>query len=133
NSDFKVFIRTYVAPIKDHKTVEDDFNAPLQSLNLITDTGRRNSLNQPVYRVNRASQNVPKEIFIYCLLTEFENESSISFDNLRRSIGAYLCMSNDSIEQAIEEICQIYKVFVYKDDAGVRQLQVRKYSNNFKN
>lgn len=133
NSDFKVFIRTYVAPIKNHKTVEDDFNAPLLSLNLIADTGRKNPLNQPVYRINRATQKVPKEIFIYCLLTEFENESSISFDNLRTSIGAYLCMSNESLEQVIEEICQDHKVFVYKDDAGIRQLQVRKYSINFKN
>ena len=133
NSDYKVFIRTYVSPAKNEKTVEDDFNAPLLSLNLITDTGRKNPLNQSVYRLNRVEHNVPKEIFIYCLLTEFENESSISFDNLRISIGAYLCMSNESLEQVIEEICQDHMEFVYKDDAGIRQLQVRKYNSNFKN
>jgi hypothetical protein len=133
NSDYKVFIRTYVSPVKNEKTVEDDFNAPLLSLNLITDTGRKNSLNQPVYHLNRVDQNVPKEIFIYCLLTEFENESSINFDCLRITIGAYLCLSNESIEQLIEEICEDQKEFVYKDDAGIRQLQVKKYSSNFKN
>lgn len=133
NSDFKVFIRTYVSPVKNEKTVEDDFNAPLLSLNLITETGRKNPLNQSVYRINRVNQNVPKEIFIYCLLTEFEDESSILFDDLRRKLGAYMCLSNESLEQMIEDICDDHKEFTYKDDAGVRQFQVKKYNNNFKN
>lgn len=133
NSDFKVFIRTYVSPVKNEKTVEDDFNAPLLSLNLITETGRKNPLNQSVYRLNRVNQNVPKEIFIYCLLTEFENESSILFDDLRRKLGAYLCLSNESLEQMIEDVCGDYEEFTYKDDAGVKQFQVKKHSNDFKN
>ncbi len=134
NSDYKVFIRTYVSPVKNEKTVEDDFNAPLLSLNLITDTGRKNAVNQPVYRLNRTFQNIPNEIFIYCLLTEYKDESSISFDDLRRTIGAYLCLSNDGIEKIIEEICEAQKEkFVYKDDAGIRQLQVKMNNENFKN
>jgi len=134
NSDFKVFIRTFVSPIKNEKTVEDDFNAPLLSLNLISDTGRKNSANQSVYRLNRSVQeSISSEIFGYCLLNEFDNENSINYDNIRKTVGSYLCLSNEGLEILIYKLCQDYNEFVYKDDAGVRQLQFKNNSNDFKN
>ncbi|TXE16838.1 DUF4007 family protein [Psychroflexus gondwanensis] len=134
NSDFKVFIRTFVSPIKNEKTVEDDFNAPLLSLNLISDTGRKNSANQSVYRLNRSvKESISSEIFGYCLLNEFDNENSINYDNIRKTVGSYLCLSNEGLEILIYKLCQDYNEFVYKDDAGVRQLQFKNNSNDFKN
>lgn len=134
NSDFKVFIRTYVAPVKNEKTVEDDFNAPLLSLNLVVDTGRKNTSNQNVYRLNRGVQEtISAEIFSYCLLDQFSGESSVSYDTLRKTIGSYLCLSNEGLELLIDRLCSESKNFVYKDDAGVRQLQIRNNSEEFKN
>jgi len=134
NSDFKVFIRTYVSPAKNEKTVEDDFNAPLLNLNLISDTGRKNAANQSVYRINsRLQENISSEVFGYCLLNEFENESAISFANIKKSIGSYLCLSNEGLEVLIDKLCDSYSEFVYKDDAGVRQLQFKNNTNDFKN
>jgi hypothetical protein len=134
NSDFKVFIRTFVSPIKNEKTVEDDFNAPLLSLNLVSDTGRKNSVNQSVYRLNRSVQeSISSEIFGYCLLNEFDNENSINYGNIRKTVGSYLCLSNEGLEILIEKLCQDYNEFIYKDDAGVRQLQFKNNSNDFKN
>jgi hypothetical protein len=134
NSDFKVFIRTYVSPKKNKKTVEDDFNAPLLSLNLVSDTGRNNSANQSVYRLNRSVQDsISSEIFGYSLLNEFDNEDSINYDNIRKTVGSYLCLSNEGLEILISKLCQDYNEFVYKDDAGVRQLQFKNNSNDFKN
>lgn len=134
NSDFKVFIRTYVSPVKDEKTIEDDFNAPLISLNLVSDTGRKNTAGQSVYRLNRGIQEtISSEIFAYCLLNEFENEKAVSFDNIRKTVGSYLCLSSEGLEVLIDEICDKYSDFVYKDDAGVRQLQIKNNSSEFKN
>tara|TARA_R110002012_G_scaffold265939_1_gene449401 strand:+ start:735 stop:1733 length:999 start_codon:yes stop_codon:yes gene_type:complete len=134
NSDFKVFIRTYVSPAKNEKTVEDDFNAPLLSLNLVSDTGRKNTSNQTVYRLNRGIQDsVSSEIFGYCLLNEFEHESSVSYDKIRKTIGSYLCLSNEGLEVLIDKLCDENKDFVYKDDAGVRQLQFKNNTKEFKN
>jgi hypothetical protein len=134
NSDFKVFIRTYVSPVKNEKTVEDDFNAPLLSLNLVADTGRKNSLNQSVYRLNRSIQdNMSSEIFGYCLLCEFENQSSVSYDTIRKTVGSHLCLSNEGLEIMIDKLCEEYNDFVYKDDAGIRQLQFKNNSIEFKN
>eukprot|EP01093_Parvamoeba_rugata_P006907 TRINITY_DN2097_c0_g1_i5.p1 TRINITY_DN2097_c0_g1~~TRINITY_DN2097_c0_g1_i5.p1 ORF type:complete len:299 (-),score=31.38 TRINITY_DN2097_c0_g1_i5:1525-2421(-) len=134
NSDFKVFIRTYVSPIKNEKTVEDDFSAPLLSLNLVSDTGRKNTANQTVYRLNRGVQeSISVEVFAYCLLSEFENEISVSFDEIRKTVGSYLCLSNEGLGILIEKLCENYNEFVYKDDAGIRQLQLRNNSSQFKN
>jgi hypothetical protein len=134
NSDFKVFIRTYVSPIKNEKTVEDDFSAPLLSLNLVSDTGRKNTAHQTVYRLNRAIQEgVSAEVFAYCLLSEFETENSVSYDKIRKTVGSYLCLSNEGLEILIEKVCESYNEFVYKDDAGIRQLQLRNNSREFKN
>jgi hypothetical protein len=134
NSDFKVFIRTYVSPIKNEKTVEDDFSAPLLSLNLVSDTGRKNTANQTVYRLNRAIQeSVSTEVFAYCLLSEFGIENSVSYDKIRKTVGSYLCLSNEGLEILIEKVCESYNEFVYKDDAGIRQLQLRNNSREFKN
>lgn len=133
NSDFKVFIRTYVSPEKNEKTVEDDFNAPLLSLNLVSDTGRKNTANQTVYRLNRGVQeSISTEIFAHCLLNEFINEKSVSYDKIRKTVGSYLCLSNEGLEILIDKLCERNNEFVYKDDAGVRQLQFKNSSEEFK-
>lgn len=134
NSDFKVFIRTYVSPAKNEKTVEEDFNAPLLSLNLVSDTGRKNIANQTVYRLNRDVQDsVSSQVFGYCLLNEFEGESSVSYDKIRKTLGTYLCLSNEGLEVLIQKLCDENNEFVYKDDAGVRQLQFKSTSEKLKN
>ena len=132
--DFKVFVRTYVSPMKNEKTVEDDFSAPLLSLNLVSDTGRKNSANQTVYRLNRSTQEtISCEIFGYCLLDQFENENSVSYDKVKKTVGSFLCLSNEGLETLIESLCQGYKQFVYKDDAGIRQVQIKESTMEFKN
>jgi len=132
--DFKVFIRTYVSPIKNEKTVEDDFSAPLLSLNLVSDTGRKNSANQTVYRLNRNTQEtISCEIFGYCLLDQFESENSVSYDKIKKTVGSFLCLSNEGLESLIENLCQDHKQFVFKDDAGIRQVQIKERTIEFKN
>lgn len=134
NSDFKVFVRTYVAPVKNEKTVEDDFNAPLLGLNLVADTGRRNKINQSIYRLNRSVQSsISTQVFGYCLLHEFAGETSVSYDKIRKTVGSYLCLSNEGLELLIEKLCDAHSEFVYKDDAGVRQLQIKNTSHTLKN
>ena len=133
NSDFKVFIRTYVSPVKNEKTVEDDFSAPLIGLNLVLDTGRKNAFNQTVYRINNGiRESISSEIFAYCLLDEFENENAISYLNIKKTIGSYLCISNEGLEILIDKLCEENKEFVYKDDAGIKQLQLKKNTIDFK-
>jgi len=133
NSDFKVFTRTYVLPFKNEKTVEDDFSVPLIGLNLVSDTGRRNSANQPVYRLNRGIQeSISAEIFGYCLLEEFSSENSVSYEKIKQTLGSYLCLSNEGLELLIDELCQTNKGFVFKNDAGIKQVQFKNSTPEFK-
>ncbi|SOC81570.1 Protein of unknown function [Salinimicrobium sediminis] len=133
NSDFKVFIKTYVAPKKNIKTVEDDFNTPLLALNLVFSTGRRNEKNEPIFRINRTVQkSLTPEIFGYCLLAEFQGNSAIDYDKIRTSVASYLCLSNEGLERIIDNLGESYPEFIYKDDAGVRQIQVKNTSEKFK-
>lgn len=133
NSDFKVFTRTYVLPFKNEKTVEDDFSVPLIGLNLVSDTGRRNSANQPVYRLNRGIQeSISAEIFGYCLIEEFSSENSVSYEKIKQTLGSYLCLSNEGLELLIDELCQTNKGFVFKNDAGIKQVQFKNSTPEFK-
>lgn len=129
-TDYKVFIRTYLSQAKNYKTVEDDFNVPLVSLDLIEDTGRENAKSQNVYRVNRANHDIPLEIIAYCLLDKFSEEVSVNFDLISRTIGSYLCISNDWLDYLLNELATEFKEFVYKNDAGVRQIQIKSRNKN---
>ncbi|WP_412987669.1 DUF4007 family protein [Pontimicrobium sp. IMCC45349] len=129
-ADFKVFIRTYLSQTKNYKTVEDDFNVPLVSLNLVEDTGRENDKGQNVYRLNKGNHNIPLEIIAYCLLDKFSEEVSVSFDLISRTIGSYLCVSNDWLDYLLNQLATEFKEFVYKNDAGVRQIQIKSRNKN---
>ncbi len=133
SSDFKVFIKTYVSPSKhNNKTFEDDLSAPLIQLGLIINTKRVNSKGETVFKLNKSDQNtIPAEIFIYCLIQEFGDNCSINIDTLRRTIGSYLCITNDGLEKLIEQSCNLYNEIVYKDDAGIKQLQVKITNEHF--
>lgn len=125
-SDFKVFIKTYVAPSKNIKTIEDDFSAPLLPLKLITDTGRKNDLNQAVYSVNKSiRKNLSIYALAYCITDYFDGESSIDFTDLSTTIGSFLALSNEGLEEVIYRLCAEDKRFVFMNDAGVKQLQIK--------
>ena len=125
-SDFKVFVRTYVPPKKNLKTIEDDFSAPLLDLKLISDTGRKNDLNQPVYRINKAVRpGLSEYAFAFCVLDFFEEEVAIDFTDIANNIGAFLCLTNEGLEEVLGRLCQSDKRFVFKSDAGVKQLQLK--------
>ena len=125
-SDIKVFIKTYVPPKKNIKTIEDDFNAPLLHLGLIVDTHRKNGNSEPIYRINKATHSsIPANLFKYFLLDYFESETTISLDEIRKKLGSILCLSLDGIENLIALICEGNSEFVFKDDAGIKQLQIK--------
>lgn len=133
SSDFNVFLKTYVAPVKNIKTVEDDFNAPLLQLNLISKTNRRNESGELVYKVNLGEQSsISPYLFMYFISDSFENETVVNLDSIRKILGSFLCLTLDSLENLISQICNLDNRFVYKDDAGIKQLQIKTNTPDFK-
>lgn len=125
-SDFKVFVRMYVLPKKNKKTLEDDFNSVLQPLNLIVNTNRRNENGDIVYRLNKGQKkNVPKEVLAYCVLCEMGAENFVNFEDLYMSIGNFFCFSRSGFEEALDDACKKLHGFSYKSDAGIKLVQVK--------
>ena len=119
--------------IKNIKTVEDDFNAPLLQLNLISKTNRRNESGELVYKINLGEQSsISPYLFMYIICDSFENETVINLDSIRKILGSFLCLSLDSLENLISQICTLDNRFVYKDDAGIKQLQIKTNTPDFK-
>ncbi len=135
-ADFKVFVKTYLPPKKNIKTIEEDFNAPLLQLGLIMDTQRKNGNNESVYRINKSMHaSISPNLFKFILLDYFDSESVISLDEIRKKIGSILCLSLDGVENLIAEICTVSSEgraeFVFKDDAGIKQLQIKSKIDKF--
>ncbi|OCA80576.1 hypothetical protein BBH99_00290 [Chryseobacterium contaminans] len=134
SSDFKVFVKSYANPIKSLKTIEDDFNSPFLELNLISQLSHKNALGETVYRINRESQKrIPTSIFAYCILDYLGGRIVVSYDEIRDTIGSYFCLSNDGLDELVDSLCLDYKEFIYKNDAGIRQLQIKNITEDYQN
>jgi hypothetical protein len=134
NSDYKVFVKSYATPTKSLKTIEDDFNSPLLELNLISQLSGRNSNGETIYRINKEVRNtIPVPIFGYCLLDYLEDRKDINHDEIRNTFGSYFCLSSDGLDNLIELLCFTYPEFIYKNDAGIRQIQIKGVTKDFKN
>ena len=125
-TDFKVFVKTYVSPKKNIKTIEDDFDAPLIGLYLLEETNRFNDYKQPIYRLNIGDQNdLCPYIFAYCLIESFWNENTIDLNNIFFTIGGIFCLTQMGFDSKVEHLCHLDNRFVLKKDAGLKLLQIK--------
>ena len=130
NSDFKVFIQSYFSGVRTLKSLEDDFNSPLIELNLISSISRENGI--ITYKVNKENRvDFPLEIFGYCLFDLYGSNSAIQFKDIRKTLGAYFVISNEGLEIIIEKLCSKYSQFIFNDDAGIRQIQIKANEEGF--
>lgn len=130
SSDFKVFIQSYYSSQKTLKSLEDDYNSPLIELNLLSTVTRNDDV--ITYKLNKDNRpNFPIEIFGYCLMFQFGNNSAIPFNKIRETLGSYFVLTNEGLEIIIEKLCSKYSEFIFSDDAGVRQIQLKASNNNF--
>lgn len=131
SSDFKVFIQSYFSGVRVAKTLEDDFNSPLIELNLISSISRENGI--VTYKLNKENRvDFPLEIFGFCLLEHYGNNAAVQFKEIRETLGSYFVLTNEGLEIILEKLCSSYKEFVFNDDAGLRQIQVKSDKENFK-
>jgi hypothetical protein len=131
-SDFKVFIQSYNNGFNSKKSLEDDFNSPLLELNLISSISKEHGITS--YKLNRENRaNFPVEIFGYCLLDFADENNSLQYKEIRESLGAFFVFTNEGLEIIIDSLCEKYKnEFVFNDDAGIRQIQFKNTTKDFK-
>jgi len=128
SKDFSVFLRSYYSKI-DKKNKEESTSALLNDLNLITLVDKENAL----YNItNKKEQDIAWQVVLYCILNE-DYGSSISFKNLmsdKNGIGNIFAFSQDGLESKLIEIDTNRKDIIYKNDAGIKELQFKKKKPN---
>lgn len=125
--DFSVFIRTYFS--KPSKDIEESYSGLLTELGLLHELSRKDELKNNIYRIeNRNQLSIPKEIVLYSILDNENYGESISFSSLFEShenTGNAFCFDKDNLESILHEIEKEFDGIVYKNDAGVKELQFK--------
>lgn len=128
-SDLKVLIDNY-CPKLTSKDTEDSMMNLLTDLNLITRTNYK-SEGEIVYELNPlASESISNQLFGAMLIKFMQNKSE-SIDTLFDKVGYPLALDRERFLTKIEQLClEFPDVFVYKEDAGLKELQCNKNTNH---
>ncbi len=130
-TDFKVFIRSYVSSFSSSKTIEDDYNSPLLELNLVSVMSRKMNGEDVVYKVNKEIRaSFPVQIFGFCMIQQFGLNISINYQDIRDTLGNFFGLTNEGLELIVDRLIETYREFVFNDDAGVRQIQIKSQDEN---
>lgn len=134
--DVAVFLRNYLRPRGKKIVIEDDFSAILIDLDLIQELSVVDGSVHNWYVVkNMQREEIPKEIILFAILDSNHGENSISFQKLLNdynSVGNIFALSANGLLTKIEEITACYPEIVFTDDAGIKELQLRKRFNKWK-
>tara|TARA_R110002050_G_scaffold176775_1_gene309772 strand:- start:35447 stop:36301 length:855 start_codon:yes stop_codon:yes gene_type:complete len=129
--DFTVFTRTYFG--KPSKDKEESFSGLFTELNLLTELGTDNNNNHLYHISNSKQDKIPWQVILYCIVENDNYSNSISFSSLftdENGVGKLFAFSQDGLESKLMEISENTKDVVYKNDAGVKELQFKNKTPN---
>ncbi|UVD80043.1 DUF4007 family protein [Myroides albus] len=131
STDFKVFIRSYIATKKDAKNIEDDLNSPLLELNLVEKVDSKSDL----YRINKTEREIPLPILAYCIseLATSLDKNVIDINDIQNTIANYFCMTNESLQDHLIGLNAIKELsMTYSDTAGNSNVSIKNNSEDLK-
>jgi hypothetical protein len=125
-SDFDVFVKLYVGTAEASKDKEEVVAGILPDLHLVRVLQREKS---PMYHIEaNEKQELPEEIILFALLSDEGIGVSINLETLERgynSVGSIFAINKSGLVDKIERLCEKHDWLVYKDDAGIRELQFK--------
>lgn len=133
-SDFEVFVKLYLGTDSLGKDKEEIVSGIFPELHLIR-TIQREKLSVLFHIESNEKESLPNEVLLYVLLSDSNIGLSVSLDALERdynSVGSIFAITRSGLVQKIESLCEKYSFLVYKDDAGIRELQFKAKPNPFK-
>ncbi len=125
-SDFEVFHKLYVGSevLKDKEDIISGILAELQLVRTLDRSGK-----QAFYHIEETErEDLPPEILLYTILDNEDYGLSINFETLMtgyNSPGSIFAINRTGLLQKIESLVQQFDYIVFKDDAGVRELQFK--------
>ncbi len=124
--DFEVFVKLYIGTTESSKDREEVVSGILPDLRLVRVVQREK---HPAYHIETNEKpELPDEVVLFALLTDDSIGFSVSLDALERgynSVGSIFALSRSGLVQKIERLCEKHDWLVYKDDAGIRELQFK--------
>ncbi len=126
-SDFEVFVKLYLGTDSGNKDKEEIVSGIFPDLRLVRPINR---VKQPtLYHIEtNEKEDLPNEVLLFVLLSDPNIGMSVSLDSLERdynSVGSIFAINRSGLVQKIESLCEKHSFLVYKDDAGVRELQLK--------
>lgn len=134
-TDIGVFLNTYLRPQKGQKEFKDLLTGLLTDLELVERIGKKEENGEPWYQiVNSDREELPIEVFLYCILCEDSYGDSISLHTLiteEDSVGSIFAVSSNGVVKKLKELTEKYIDLTYTDDAGIRELQIKSKINKW--
>lgn len=125
-SDFEVFHKLYIGSevLKDKEDIISGILAELQLVRTLERSGK-----QAFYHIEENErEDLPPEILLYAILDNEDYGLSINFETLMtgyNSPGSIFAINRTGLLQKIESLVHQFDYIVFKDDAGVRELQFK--------
>lgn len=132
--DFEVFVKLYLGTDSGGKDKEEIVSGIFPDLSLVKKIERGKSTTLYFIETNEKEQ-LPNEVLLFAILDDPDIGMSVGLDALEReynSIGSIFAIHRSGLVNKIESLCKDYDFLVYKDDAGIRELQFRSKPNPYK-
>lgn len=126
-SDFDVFVKLYIGS-ESTKDKEEIVSGIFPELNLVR-VIQREKMASLFHIETNEKEGIPEEVILYAIVTDPGIGLSVNLDNLEKgynSVGSIFAINRTGLVDKIERLCTRYPNMVYKDDAGVRELQFKK-------
>jgi hypothetical protein len=133
-SDFEVFVKLYLGTDSSGKDKEEIVSGIFPELNLVWKIEREKSAT--LYHIEtNGKEQLPDEVLLFALLDDPSIGMSVSLDALERdynSVGSIFAINRSGLVSKIESLCKDNSFLIYKDDAGIRELQFKSKPNPYK-
>jgi hypothetical protein len=131
-NDVKVLIRNYVSLYKKGaKSLEDDFSSLLINLYTITIVPDTFVDGHQVMKLLYDSKfNLPSHIFLFAILDHFENQLSISVNDIQLEVSDLFLCNREGTELKLYQL-QERGYLVFKDNAGRKEIQLSRPINKW--
>ncbi len=134
SKDYSVFKNTYAVSASSKSEIEDSYSGILTELGLLT-SKKTSTKNDALVIESKRRPEIPAQIILYAILENQEGDS-LNFDKLyneRNSVGSVFALNREGLMEKLEELTNLYpKEIVFKNEAGIRELQFKKKLNPIK-
>lgn len=134
-TDIGVFLKNYVRPSgkDDKRKIEDHYSSLLIDLDIVKNFENHGADGTDWYKIESGErESLPLEILFYSILDNEEYGNSISLHKLlngHNSPGNIFALNPDALVSKIIQLTKNFYGIVYKEDAGIRELQINSEFN----